>query len=61
MIPQAPKRLPPRVTVLTTPCTCGLKPGKGKARSAGTLRALGDVVGDMLSEVLQHFREYLQG
>lgn len=42
----------------------GDKPGKGKARTMIeqiTVRALGDVVGDLLSEVLQHFREYLQG
>ncbi len=42
----------------------GDKPGKGKARTLIeqiTVRALGDVVGDKLSEVLAHFREYLQG
>lgn len=42
----------------------GDKPGKGKARTMIeqiTVRALGDVVGDMLSEVLAHLRELLHG
>lgn len=41
----------------------GDKPGKGKARTMIdqiTVRALGDVVGDKLQEVCQHFWEYLQ-
>ena len=41
----------------------GDKPSKGKARTMIdqiTVRALGDVVGDKLQEVLAHFREYLQ-
>ncbi len=42
----------------------GDKPSKGKARTLIeqiVVRALGDVVGDWLLEVLQHFREHLQG
>lgn len=41
----------------------GDKPGKGKARTMIeqiTVRALGDVVGDTLREVLAHLREHLQ-
>ena len=43
--------------------THGEKPSKGKARTMIeqiTIRALGDVVGDAFSEVLQHLRELLQ-